>query len=340
MADLSTRYLGLTLSSPLVPSASPLGASLDTLRRLEDAGAGAVVLPSLFEEQIVHEEVEIARMLSLGAESHAEATGYFPMLDDYNTGPSRYVEHVRAAKRMLSIPVIASLNGASRGGWVHYARILEEAGADALELNIYLVPTDPTVSGQAIEERYLDLVSAVAAEIGIPLAVKVAPFFTSVANMAVRLVEAGAGGLVLFNRFVQPEIDLDDLRVLTTAHLSTSEEVRLPLRWISLLRGHLAASLAATTGVHGPEDAVKLILAGADVTMMASALLREGPEFLGVVGAGVERWLGEHGYASVEQAKGALSQRSVPNPEALARSQYMQALTRFTPTYGTGWAPP
>jgi dihydroorotate dehydrogenase (fumarate) len=235
VVDLSTTYLGMRLRNPLVPSASPLGASMDSLLRLEGAGAAAVVLPSLFEEQIVHEEVEVARLLALGADSHPEAGSYFPELEDYNTGPSGYLRHLEAAKRALSIPVIASLNGSTQGGWTHHARLLEEAGADALELNVYLIAADPHVTSREIEHRYLDLVAAVASEISIPLAVKVAPYFTSMANMAAGLVSAGAEGLVLFNRFVQPEIDLEGRQVVTTVHLSTPEEVRLPLRWISIL---------------------------------------------------------------------------------------------------------
>lgn len=335
MADLTTTYLGMPLANPLVSSASPLGANLDSLLRLEEAGAGAVVLPSLFEEQIIHEELEVTRLLSLGAESHTEASSYFPEMEDYNTGPSGYARHLEAAKRALSIPVIASLNGVTEGGWVHHARILEDAGADALELNVYLVAADPAVSSAEVEARYLDLVTAVSNEVAIPVAVKVAPFFTSMANMAVRLVAAGAAGLVLFNRFVQPEIDLEHTRVVTKVHLSTSEELRLPLRWISLLRDHVDVSLAATSGVHNAEDVVKLLLAGADVTMMASALLRQGPEYLGVVLADLEAWLDEHGYQSAAEAKGSMSQQSVPDPSAFARVQYMRALTTYTPTYGT-----
>ena len=334
--DLSTTYLGMRLRNPLVPSASPLGANLDSLRRLEAAGAAAVVLPSLFEEQIVHEEIEIARLLVLGADSQPEAGSYFPELEDYNTGPSGYLRHLEAAKRALSIPVIASLNGATEGGWTHHARLLEDAGADALELNVYLVAADPHLTSADIEHRYVDLVGAVASEISIPLAVKVAPYFTSLANMAARLVGAGARGLVLFNRFVQPEIDLEERRVVTRAHLSSPEEVRLPLRWISILRDQVDVSLAASSGVHGAAEVLKLLLAGADVTMMASALLERGPEYVGVVLGEVEEWLDAHDYHSVEQARGSMSQRSVPDPSTFARVQYMRALTTYAPSYGSG----
>ena len=292
VTDLSTTYLGMRLRNPLVPSASPLGANLDSLLRLEDAGAAAVVLPSLFEEQIVHEEIEIARLLALGADSHPEAGSYFP----------------------------------------------EGAGADALELNVYLVAADPRLSSADVEHRYVDLVGTVASEISIPLAVKIAPYFTSLANMAARLVDAGAEGLVLFNRFVQPEIDLEELRVVTRAHLSSPEEVRLPLRWISILRDHVDVSLAASSGVHGAAEVLKLLLAGADVTMMASALLERGPEYLGVVLGEVAEWLDAHDYHSVEQARGSMSQRSVPDPSTFARVQYMRALTSYTPTYNSGTA--
>lgn len=331
MVDLSTTYLGMRLRNPLVPSASPLGANLDTLLRLEDAGAAAVVLPSLFEEQIVHDEVEITRLLALGADSQPEAGSYFPEMDDYNTGPSGYLRHLTAAKRSLSIPVIASLNGATRGGWTKHARLLEEAGADALELNIYVVAVDPDMTSGDVEHQYLDLVGAVASEVSIPLAVKVAPYFTSLSSMAVRLVSAGAEGLVLFNRFVQPEIDLEERRVLTTVHLSSPEEVRLPLRWISILRDRVDISLAATSGVHGAAEVLKLVLAGADVTMMASALLERGPEYLGVVLRDVEDWLKGHDYHSLEQAKGSMSQKSIADPAAFARVQYMRALTTYAP---------
>ena len=340
MVDLHTSYLGLALSNPLVPSASPLGASLDSLIRLEEAGAAAVVLPSLFEEQIVHEELEVEALLRLGADSHLEAGSYFPEMDDDNTGAGGYVRPLASAKRALSIPVIASLNGVTRGGWLHHARLLEEAGADALELNAYLVAADASVPGAQLEDRYVDLVDAVVSEVTIPVAVKMAPYFTSMANVAVRLEKVGASGLVLFNRFVQPEIDLDQMRVVTRAHLSTSEELLVPLRWISILRDRLSMSLAGTGGVHSAEDAVKLLLAGADVTMMASALLRHGPEYLGVVLGGLHAWLEDHGYRSVEEAQGSMSQGSVPDPSALARVQYMQALTTYSPVYGTDREPP
>jgi len=332
-ADLRTTYLGLELANPLVPSASTLSSRIDNLKRLQDAGASAVVMQSLFEEQIEHEEVQTHRVLENGANAFAEALTYIPELEDYNTGPDEYLRHLEASKRELGIPVIGSLNGASEGGWVSYARLIEEAGADALELNVYFVASDPNETGRQVEQRYLDLVSSVRETVMIPLAVKVGPFFSSMANMATQLVEAGADGLVLFNRFLQPDIDLETLQVDPTLHLSTSEEVLLPLRWIAILRDRVPCSLAATTGVHSAEDAVKLLLAGADVTMMASALFRHGPEHLTTVLDGVQTWLDEHEYASVEQLKGSVSQANVADPVAYARSNYMQMLVNFTSPY-------
>ena len=262
-ADLRTRYLGLELANPVVPSASTLSSRIDTLKRLQDAGAAAVVFQSLFEEQIEHDEVQIQRVMEYGTESFAEATTYLPEMEEYNTGPDEYLRHLEASKRELQIPVIGSLNGSSEGGWLNYANLIQDAGADALELNVYYIAADPDETGEQVEQRYLDLVASVRSSVQIPLAVKSGPFFSSVSNMARRLVEAGADGLVLFNRFMQPDIDLETLAVDPTLHLSTTEEFRLPLRWIGILRGRVEASLAATTGVHGPEEAVKLILAGA-----------------------------------------------------------------------------
>jgi len=332
-ADLRTTYLGLELANPLVPSASTLSSRIDTLKRLEDAGAAAVVMQSLFEEQIEHEEVQTHRVLEVGVESFAEAASFFPELEEYNTGPDEYLRHLEACKRELQIPVIGSLNGVSDGGWVRYAKLIQEAGADALELNVYFIAADPNETGSQVERRYLDLVTSVRENVSIPLAVKVGPYFSSMANMADRLVEAGADGLVVFNRFVQPDIDLETLEVEPSLHLSTSLELLLGLRWIAILHGRVEASLAATTGVHTAEDALKLLLAGADVTMMASALFRNGPEHLGVVLDGITKWLDEHDYASVEQMRGSVSQRSVKDPVAFARSNYMQMLVNYTSPY-------
>lgn len=327
--DLRSRYLGLELSNPVVASASPLSASMDTLRRLEWAGAGAVVMQSLFEEQIVHEQVHLHHLLEEGAYSQPEACAYFPELDDYNTGPHAYLHHLEAARTVLEIPVIASLNGTSPGGWARYARLMEEAGAHAIELNAHLVPTDPAAGGAEVEARYLELVAAVRRATRLPLAVKIGPYFSSLPHMARRLVEAGADGLVLFNRFLEPDIDLETLEVVPTLHLSSPEELRLPLRWIAVLRGQVDCSLAATTGVHGARDALKLLLAGADVTMMASALLRYGPDRLREVREGIEAWLTEREYESVEQLKGSMSQRAVRDPRVYERANYVKALTGY-----------
>ena len=337
--DLSTRYLGLTLANPGVPSASSRSQRSDTLKRLQDAGASAIVMQSLFEEQIEAEEIQIDRVLETGAESFAEARTYLPELEDYNVGPDAYLRHLEQTKRELEIPVIGSLNGSSEGGWTRYAHLIQEAGADALELNVYYVAADPDTTSAEVEQRYLDLVADVRSSVTIPLAVKVGPFFSSMANMARRLVEAGADGLVLFNRFLQPDIDLETLAVDPTLHLSTSEELRLPLRWIAILHGRVGASLAATTGVHTAEDAVKLILAGADVTMMASALFRQGPEHLRDVLEGVGRWLEEREYSSVEEARGSLSQAASPDPAAFERSNYMRAVVSFTSPFDWRAAP-
>jgi len=329
-ADLRTSYLGLELANPVVPSASTLSSRSDTLKRLQDAGASAVVFQSLFEEQIEHEEIQIHRVMEYGTESFAEATTYLPEMEEYNTGPDEYLRHLEATKEELEIPVIGSLNGSSEGGWLRYAKLIQDAGADALELNVYYIAADPEETGEQVERRYLDLVAAVRSSVAIPLAVKIGPFFSSVVNMAGRLVEAGADGLVLFNRFLQPDIDLETLQVDPTLHLSTSEELRLPLRWIGILRDRVNASLAATSGVHTAEDAVKMILAGADVTMMASALFRNGPEHVGTVVEGIRSWLDEHEYHSVEQAKGSVAQVNVADPASFARSNYMQMLVNFT----------
>jgi dihydroorotate dehydrogenase (fumarate) len=331
--DLRTTYLGLELTNPLVPSASTLSARIDTMKRLQDAGAAAIVMQSLFEEQIEHEELQTHHVLENGAESFPEALSYMPEMEDYNTGPDEYLRHLEASKNELEIPVIGSLNGASEGGWIRFATLIQDAGADALELNVYFIAADPDESGWQVERRYLDLVSAVSQSVTIPLAVKIGPYFSSMANIARQLEEAGADGLVLFNRFLQPDIDLETLRVDPTLHLSTSDELLLPLRWIAILHGLVSCSLAATTGVWSAEDAVKLLLAGADVTMMASALFRHGPEYLGTVLEGVRTWLDEHEYASVEQLKGSVSQASVADPVAFARSNYMEMLVNYTSPY-------
>ena len=321
MADLRTRYLGLELQSPLVASSSPLTGSLDGLRKLEAAGAGAVVLPSLFEEELA------ADPWPVGADPQAGQ----PDQAGYGTGPAAYLSLVSQAKQTLSIPVIASLNGVSRSGWVRYAARLEQAGADALELNVYYVSSRPGLSGGEVEGNYLDVVRAVRQAIGIPLAVKVSPYFSSLANLAGQLVEAGANGLVLFNRFYQPDLDIEALEVLPALDLSSSAELRLPLRWIAILHRRWGVSLAASTGVHSAEDVVKVLLAGADVAMMTSALLHYGPDHLRSVEMGLRDWMDRHRYEMIDQLRGQLSQRSVPDPAAFERANYIKTLASRTP---------
>jgi dihydroorotate dehydrogenase (fumarate) len=330
VTDLRTSYLGLQLRSPLLASASPLTGHSDDLRRLEQAGAAAAVLPSLFEEQLTHDQVDLDRLLEQTSEHVGEALSYFPDLADYNTGPSSYLELIERAKRAVAIPVIASLNGTTPGGWVRHARRMQDAGADALELNLYAVATDPLVAAAELEARYLELVAAVRAAVTIPLAVKLSPFFTAMANMAVRVAEAGADGLVLFNRFYQPDLDLDTLDVVPRLVLSTSDELRLPLRWIAILYGQVRASLAATSGVHTGVDAAKVLLAGADVAMMTSALLRHGPGRLAEVERELVAVLTEHDYASVAELRGSMSRRSMPDPAGFERANYVRTLASWS----------
>jgi dihydroorotate dehydrogenase (fumarate) len=328
--DLRTRYLGLELRSPLVASASPLTGELDGLRWLQDAGAAAAVLPSLFEEQLTHDQLELDRLLETTSEHVGEAQSYFPELQDYNTGPWSYLKRIEQAKRAVAIPVIASLNGVTPGGWVRHASRMQDAGADALELNLYSVATDPRVGAAELEARYLELVAAVRAAVAVPLAVKLSPFFTALANMAVRIVEAGADGLVLFNRFYQPDLDLDTLDVVPRLVLSSSEELRLPLRWIAILRGQVGGSLAATTGVHTGLDAAKVLLAGADVAMMTSALLRHGPGHVRTVERELLTILAERDYDSVGQLRGSMSRSAMPDPDGFERANYMRTLMSWS----------
>ncbi len=330
MPDTSTEYLGLSLRNPLVASSSPATADLDGLRRLEDAGLAAVVLPSLFEEQLSFEAMQVDQMLHTGAETFGEATSYFPDLGDYRVGPDQYLELVKDAKAALEIPVIGSLNGTTPGGWLEHAKWIEQAGADALELNVYLVAADPQQTSQEIEARYRELVAAVRGAVRIPVAVKIGPFFTAFAHTAAELVQSGADGLVLFNRFYQPDLDLETLDVVPRLVLSRSEEMRLPLRWIAILHGRIRASLAATTGVHGADDVLKLLLAGADVAMMASALLESGPPHATRVLRDVLEWMEEREYASVSQLKGSVSQRAVADPAAFERANYMKTLRSYS----------
>ncbi len=329
--DLSTGYLGIKLKNPLgVAACPPLTGDLDMLLRLQDAGAAAVVMPSLFEEQIEHDELEYNRLLEYQTEAFAEALSHFPVPEAYNAGPRDYLSHIEAAKKSLSIPVIGSLNGSSTGGWIRYAKMIEAAGADALELNIYFVPTEFDMTSAEVEERYVDLVAEVRQSVTLPLAVKLGPNFTSLPNFAQQLVAAGADGLVLFNRYVEPDIDLENLEVKPDLVLSNRHEARVPLRWIAIMRDQLHASLAANSGIHRMQGVLKLLLAGADVTMMASILMKKGPNFLTLLLSQLAAWMEEHEYESVEQLKGSMSRGNCPDPSALERANYMKALTKYT----------
>ncbi|MCC6124911.1 MAG: dihydroorotate dehydrogenase-like protein [Pirellulales bacterium] len=328
--NLNTKYLGLQLANPLVIAACPITGKIDWLKKLEEAGAAAAVMPSLFEEQIEHDEAEIAKLHEFGTQSFAEALTYFPEEDDYRTGPEEYLEAIAQAKKAVKMPIIASLNGTNKGGWVRYAKMMQEAGADAVELNIYYIATDAATSGGDVESQYLDLVAAVKESLSIPLAVKIGPYFSAMANMAHRLSEAGADGLVLFNRFLQPDIDLETLEPNPKLLLSDPYELLLPLRWVAILRGRIDASLAITSGIHDAHSLAKALLAGADVGMVASAIYQEGFEQVGRILRGLQEWMKEKEYDSVEQLKGSISQANCPDPEAFARGNYMKALTTFT----------
>ncbi len=331
--DLRTRWLGLELAHPIVAAASPLTGSIDSLERLQDGGVAAVVLKSLFEEQIEHEEMAAHNLMLYGAELSPEARGFFPEMQNWRTGPEQYLELLAAAKRVLRVPVIASLNGHTPGGWTSWARQLEQAGADAIELNVYFLAASIDDSSADVEQRYIDLVASVTQQVKIPVAVKVAPYFSAMANMAARLARAGAKGLVLFNRFLQPDIMLDELEVAPHMMLSSSDELRLALRWIAILRGRIGAGLAATGGAHTSDDVLKLLLAGADCVMLASSLLQRGPGHIGALVRGLQAWMIEREYDSVEQMKGSLSQQSCPDPDAFERAHYMKALYSYTSAY-------
>jgi len=329
--DLFTTYLGLKLRTPLVPSASPLSEEIDDIKRMEDAGASAVVLYSLFEEQLRQDRFELAHHLEHGTFSYPEALTYFPEPEEFHLGPEEYLKHIAAAKKAVRIPVIASLNGSSTGGWTQYAKQIQQAGADALELNIYYIPTNVNLPAGEVEQTYLDILNAVKREVTIPVAVKLSPFFTNFACMARKLDDAGANGLVLFNRFYQPDIDLESLDVKPNILLSTPMAMRLPLRWIAILHGRLRASLAATSGIHRATDVLKMLLAGADVTMLCSVLIRHGIKQIAVIERELVAWLEEHEYESVAQLKGSLSQKNCPAPGAFERAQYMRALCSYLP---------
>jgi len=327
--DLSTTYLGLKLRTPLVPAASPLSEEIDGIKQMEDAGAAAVVLYSLFEEQLRQDSVELAQRMEQGTESFAEALTYFPEPEEFRLGPEEYLKHISKAKAAVKIPIIASLNGSSTGGWTDYAKGIQQAGADALELNIYYIPTDENLSSAQIEQTYLDILKSVKSAVSIPVAVKLSPFFTNFANMAKRLDQAGANGLVLFNRFYQPDIDLETLEIRPNILLSTPMAMRVPLRWIALLYGKLKSNLAATSGIHRATDVLKMLMAGADATMLCSALIRHGVRQIGVIERDLIAWLEEHEYESVTQLKGSLSQKNCADPSAFERAQYMRAISQL-----------
>ncbi len=329
--DLTTTYMGLKLKNPLVPSASPLSESVDSIRSLEDAGASAVVLYSLFEEQIVEESEALDHFLSYGSDSFAEALGYFPEMQDYRSGPEEYLDLIRDAKAAVDIPVIGSLNGVSVGGWADYAKRIEEAGADALELNVYYLPTSIDMTGVEVEKMYIDIINYVKKSVNIPVAVKLSPYFSAMGNMAKKLSDAGADALVLFNRFYQPDLDLENLEVVPRLVLSTSYEMRLPLRWTAILYGRIASDIAITGGVHLHEDVIKGLMAGASVTMMASALLRNGVGRIGETLEAVKVWMEEHEYESVGQMQGSMSQKNVAEPAAFERANYMKVLQSWQP---------
>jgi dihydroorotate dehydrogenase (fumarate) len=327
--DLATNYLGLKLRTPLVVAASPLSEEIDMIKRMEDEGASAVVLYSLFEEQLRQDRFELNARMEQGTFSSPEALTYFPEAEDYKLGPEEYLKHIAKAKSAVRIPVIASLNGSSVGGWIDYAKQIQQAGADALELNVYYIPTDMNLSGGDVEQTYIDILRSVKSAVKIPVAMKLSPFFSNFANMAKRLDEAGADGLVLFNRFYQPDIELDTLEVKPNILLSTPMAMRVPLRWVALLYDRVRADLAATSGVHRASDVLKMLMAGADVTMLCSVLIRHGLGQIRVIERDLVTWLDEHEYVSVQQLRGSLSQKNSANPSAFERAQYMRALATY-----------
>jgi Dihydroorotate dehydrogenase len=329
MIDLTTTYLGLKLKNPLVASASPLSEKVENVKKMEDAGIAAVVMYSLFEEQIIHESLELDHYLSYGEEISNEVTSYYPQVGKYTLKAEAYIEQLAKIKKALNIPVIGSLNGVSTGGWINYARKIEEAGADAIELNLYYLPTNPDLSSNELEGTYVTLVQDICNSVNIPVAVKLSPFFTTIPNMARRLVKAGAKGLVLFNRFYQPDFDLENLEVVPNLILSSSQDLRLPLRWIAILYSRVQADLALTSGIHTAEDVLKAIMAGASVSMMTSELLQKGINRITVILADIEKWMVDHEYKSIEQMKGSMSQQNVKEPAAFERANYMKVLNSF-----------
>ena len=329
--DLTTRYLGLNLRTPLVPSASPLSDEVDGIKRLEDAGAAAVVMHSLFEEQVRSEQETVQYHLMYGTDSFPESLTFFPKPTEFIAGPEEYLGKIRKAKEAVRIPVIASLNGVAIGGWVDYAKNIQQAGADALELNIYYIPTELDRTAAEVEQMYVDIVKAVKSVTSIPVAVKLSPYFSNMANMAKRLDQAGANGLVLFNRFYQPDVNLDVLEVQPNLHLSTSHEMRLPLRWIAILYGRIKADLAATSGIHTAKDAIKMLMVGADVTMLCSTLFLKGLGAIKEIESAMCDWMAEHDYQSVRQLQGTMSQKYCADPAAFERALYMRAIMSYKP---------
>lgn len=327
--DLTTKYLGLTLKNPLVPSASPLSKTIDGVKKLEDAGASAVVVYSLFEEQIEHEDNEFEHYMSFGTESFAEALTYFPIPLEYSRGPEEYLKHISKLKKSVDIPIIGSLNGVSKGGWMKYAKLIEKAGADALELNVYYIASNINDDGAKVEEIYIRDLRAIKSAVKIPVAMKISPYFSSVGNMAKRLDEAGADGLVLFNRFYQPDVDLENLEVMPNLELSTSNDLRLPLRWIATLYGKVKANLAATSGIHTYQDVLKALMVGSDVTMLCSELLANGVDRIPVILKELEAWMEKNEYKSIEMMKGSMSRKSVADPAAFERANYMKVLNSY-----------
>jgi dihydroorotate dehydrogenase (fumarate) len=326
MVDLATTYMGMSLKSPVVPSASPLSAELDNIKRMEDAGAGAVTLHSLFEEQIESEAEALAYYMERGTEMYQEALTYFPPVQDYRREPEEYVEHIRKAKEAVDVPIIASLNGITPGGWISYAKRFEEAGADAVELNVYFIPTNFHLMSYDVEDLYVKIMKKVKSQVTIPVAMKLSPYFSAMPHMASMLDAEGADGLVLFNRFYQPDLDIENLEVTPNLILSRSAEMRLPLRWIAILYGHVDASMALTTGIHTPEDVIKAIMAGADIANVCSVLLKGGIGKISELVTGLTLWMEEHEYSSIEEMKGSLSHKAVAEPTAFERANYMKVL--------------
>ena len=333
MVDLTTTYLGLKLKNPLVASPSPLSEKVENVKKMEAAGISAIVMYSLFEEQIIHESLELDHFLNRGTESFAEALTYFPDIGRYSLAPEKYIHALEKTKLAVSIPVMGSLNGVSTGGWIEYARKIQDAGADGLELNLYYLPVDPSLTSSQLEDNYVQLVSDIRAKVNLPLAIKLAPYFTALPNFASRLVDAGANGLVLFNRFYQPDFDLETLEVVPNLVLSNSDELRLPMRWIAILYGKVKADLALTSGIHTPQDAIKAMMAGANVAMTTSALLKRGTVAIQQILTGMEEWMVAHEYESVQQMRGSMSQGAVIDPAAFERANYMKVLNSFNPQF-------